>query len=133
MVDENVSDIRLDAAKKLLTLRLTNSFDGKIDVQFISTVIKPKLAPIPFWQEFTGYLRENLSILLTFFFALAFLFILASLFNRARDRIPPVTQVWPHAPPLSQEQMPSFGGPPPFPGGGQQPPIDVTPRPLGLP
>ena len=69
LVDENVSDIRLDAAKKLLTLRLTNSFDGKIDVQFISTVIKPKLAPIPFWQEFTGYLRENLSILLTFFFA----------------------------------------------------------------
>ena len=42
LVDENVSDIRLDAAKKLLTLRLTNSFDGKIDVQFISTDIKPK-------------------------------------------------------------------------------------------
>ena len=43
-----------------------------------------------------------------------------------------MTQVWPYAPPLPQDQMPSFGGPPPFPGGGQHP-IDVTPRPLGLP
>ena len=77
LVDESVTDTRLDAAKKLLTQRLTNSFGGKIDIQFLPAVLKPKLAPVPFYQEFTGYLKDHMGLLLLFFCSLIFLFVLA--------------------------------------------------------
>jgi len=122
LVDESVSDVRLDAAKKLLTQRLTNSFGGKIDIQFLPAVLKPKLAPIPFWQEFSGYLKNNMGLLLLFFCSLIFLFVLASLINRMkpRDQMPPV---WSYNPPM--DSLGGFGSPPPIPGGGQRQPIEV--------
>lgn len=135
LVDENVSDIKLEAAKKLVTLRLNNSFDGKMTVQFISTILKPTLTPVPFWQEFSGYLRENLSLLLTFFFAITFLFILASLIGRVRSKDPPPPQVWPFPPPFYQGQDPMgpYGGHPFFPGSAQKHHLEGGQKPLHLP
>ena len=134
LVDESVTDARLEAAKKLLTQRLTNSFGGKIDIQFLPAVLKPKLAAVPFYQEFTGYLKDHMGLLLLFFCSLIFLFVLASLINRIRpkDQMPPV---WSYNPPMSPplDSLSGFGGPPPHPGGGQRPPIEVGPNALPLP
>lgn len=134
LVDESVSDTRIDAAKKLLTQRFTNSFGGKIEIQFLPAVLKPQLAPVPFWQEFSGYLKDNLGILLLFFCSLIFLFVLASLIMRMRpkDQMPPV---WSYNPPMAPPMDPlgAFGGPPPLPGGGKRPPIEVGPNALPLP
>jgi hypothetical protein len=135
LVDENVSDIKLEAAKKLVTLRLNNSFDGKMTVQFISTILKPTLTPVPFWQEFSGYLREHLSLFLTFFFAITFLFILASLIGRVRSKDHHSPPIWASPPPFYQGQDPMspYGGPPFFPGGFQKSSLEMAQKPLALP